>query len=182
MRVLADSASAAEALRLCREHRPDLILLDLNLAGGTGMAIAKDALALSGRVIVLTSREDEATILELRHLGVQGFLHKRNASSAHLQQAIADVRAGRRHFDETYDKVSAATAKPGHWTKLLTRREQEVLPLLGQGLPDSQIAAMLGLAVSTAHNHRRNIMFKLDVHDVAELIGWCRIHGFGARD
>jgi DNA-binding NarL/FixJ family response regulator len=147
LKVVASATTAAEGIRACRELYPDLLILDLGLPDQDGITVA-EALAAANpraRVIVLSA----ATSAFVCDPALDPMLH-----------AVVDkVDACETLSLEIAELLGSSTDSPPR----LTEREEQILRLIGQGLPNRRIAEQLGLSVYTVDTHRRNITQKLGV-------------------
>lgn len=158
-----------------QRHDPDLVLLDLNLKGCSGIEIGRQILVSHPRtkVIILTMHNQLKLLDEARKAGFQGYMVK-DASTAELLNGIRTVINGRLHFDPRLEAQSPSPVDPfGDDFALranLTFRELEVIRLIREGLTSEEIADRLSLSAFTVKTHRKNIYLKLGVGNVAELI------------
>lgn len=182
---LAGSAEDGIAgLKLCREVRPHLVLLDLQLPHMDGFEVAADlAKELPDvRVLALTSLQDNVTLTRVLELGFAGYVEK-DVPLTVLEMAMAEVAAGGTFFTPRFKEAKRRLAQdPLAFPKILSRREQEVLRLVAYGASNTDVARKLGLSVRTAGNHRYNAMRKLDIHDVTDLVAFAIKHGFRKAD
>lgn len=167
MRLVAAAATAAEALTAFRQHRPDVTLMDVRLAGADGI----DALAAilrefpDARVIVLTTVEGDAEIKRALRVGAAGYVLK-SAPPRDLLDAIRAAHGGRRVIPPD---VAAKLAE--HYADDdLTARELDVLGLIRDGYRNKQIADRLDIAETTVNFHVRNLVEKLGAHDRAHAV------------
>lgn len=174
--VVAEADRGEEALRLCLETRPDVLLLDLTLPDLSGLAVARrlrsEAPAI--RILILSMHADRRFISEAVAVGVSGYILK-DAASEELLRAIRSVAAGGTFFSQP---VTAILIKhltpqtlPGALTPQppLTSRETEVLQLLAQGKNTKEIALLLKVSGKTVETFRANLMRKLQLKNIAEL-------------
>jgi two-component system response regulator NreC len=178
---VATAADCASALALCREQRPDLVLLDLELPDGEGLTILPEifAMAPAVKVIALSSHADEFTLHRAAQAQVHGFVDKTEGPLRVIGEAIAEVMAGRQFQSPLAQRVRAAMrADPDAFNKVLSDREQEVLGLIGLGYSNEEIGDLLGLSGNTVKNHRRSIMSKLGIHGTPQLIRYATDKGF----
>jgi len=165
-----------------QRHDPDLVLLDLNLRGNSGLDIGKQIRATAPRtkILILTMHDQPRLLHEARRAGFEGYLLK-DTIVEDLLAGIRTVLAGRTHFDPNLDPVAATPPDPfgDDFARQanLSFREVEVIRLVREGLTNEQIAERLSLAVLTIKTHRKNIHFKLGVSNVAELIQFAAKHG-----
>jgi len=182
LRVVAEAADGQAAVAAIRAHRPNLVLLDLQLPvlDGLGVieAIAEDVPRAA--VIILSSHCDEYTVYWAERLRVRGFVDKNSGSVDALRAAIRAVGDGQSWFSESYARIKATrSADSNSFDKVLSRREQTVLSLLCIPLTDAEIAARIGISRETATKHRFNLMRKVSAENTTALIRYARAHGFG---
>jgi DNA-binding NarL/FixJ family response regulator len=179
----AGDVDAAEAAT--RAHRPDVVLLDLVLPGGGGVAAVPRLLALSPppRIIVLTSFGSDEQVLAALRAGASGWLGK-DVPPAELEAAIRTVHRGGSVLDPAIaGRVLAEVASPSGGDpglEQLTRREREVLALLGEGLSNRDLAARLFVAEKTVKTHVSAILAKLHLTDRTQAALFAVRHGLVA--
>jgi DNA-binding NarL/FixJ family response regulator len=165
LRVIAEADHGAQALKLYREHRPDLVILDGRLPGMSGVEtlIALRTEFPAARVLMLSIDEGEEDIHRALQAGAAGYLPK----ATQLQELLRAIRAI--HGGERYlpPALAARLAERGPGASL-TERELEVLELVSKGLTNREIATTLRCSETTAKWHLKNIMQKLDVTDRTE--------------
>lgn len=173
LRVVGEASDGEEALRLVAELQPDVVLLDVRMPrmGGLDALRALRRTEPERRVVLLTTFDEDAVVLEALRLGVQGFLLK-DVSLEQLSDAIRQVAQGqtllppgvaervRRGLAELPREFPSADLPEG-----LTRRELEVLRLIARGLSNREIAEALGTAEGTVKNQTSSILSKLGVRD-----------------
>jgi DNA-binding NarL/FixJ family response regulator len=176
--VVAEAADGLEAVRLCEEHRPELIILDIGMPKLSGIDVAARAQKLdpAPRVIVLSMHADESYIIRALGAGARAYLLK-DATDEDLLPAINAVMAGKPFFSPAVTAVLVedymrTLQKRGLTDSyhLLTDREKEVLHLLAEGRSNKDVATQLDLGVSTVETHRSNLMQKLNLHNTAEIV------------
>ena len=176
--VVAEAADGMEALRLCEEHRPDLLILDIAMPKLNGIEVAARAhkLARPPRVIFLSMHAEESYILRALASGASAYLLK-DATDEDLLPAIRAVTAGKPFFSaavtallvEDYMRQLQARGLTDTY-HLLTDREKQVLQLLAEGRSNKEVAALLELGLSTIETHRGHLMQKLNLHNTAEIV------------
>lgn len=179
--VVATAGDGVTALELARQHQPDLILLDILIPQLSGIRVARTILDEfpETRIIALSSESDRKTVHQVHQLFLPGFVDKNEAGTDVLTEAIETVLAGKRFFSPSFRQIVRDLRKdPDSFYKILTRREQEVLTLIGGGFSDADVGLQLGLSPSSAQAHRRNILRKLDLHNTPDLISFARHTGF----
>ena len=178
MQVVAEASDGLEALRLCDEHQPDAIILDVAMPKMNGIEVAErvQKLARPPSVLVLSMHADESYIIRALAAGARAYLLK-DATDEDLIPALRAVAAGRPFFSpsvtgvliEDYVRQLQARGLTDSY-HLLTDREREVLQLLAEGRSNKEVAALLDVGVSTVETHRANLMQKLNLHNTAEIV------------
>lgn len=162
MEVVAVASCGEDALELFQRHRPDVVLMDLQLKTMTGVdairAIRRES--PQSLIIVLTMYEGDEDIFRALDAGAATYVLK-DTLSDDLIRIIREVVAGS-HRLEPYIAARLAERAAG---PTLTQREIQVIELLTQGMRNKEIAGALGIAEETVHAHLRSIMNKLGVHD-----------------
>jgi len=173
------------ALRLARELTSDVLLLDLELPGLSGVEVAR-RLRQDGpaaRVLVLSAHDDEAHILGLLEHGAAGYLSKAEAPGSIVDAVRGVARGETGWFSQSVAATVARAARERTRStqadKLftLTPRERQVLVLLARGHDNSRIAGELDISEGTVKNHITNIYDKLRVHSRTEAGAWAWRHG-----
>ena len=176
--VVAEAADGLEALRLCDEHQPDLLILDIGMPKLNGLEVAARAQKVERppRVIILSMHADESYIIRALAAGARAYLLK-DATDEDLLPAVRSVAAGKPFFSPAVTAVlvedyvrrmqSLGVTDSYH---LLTDREKEVLQLLAEGRSNKEVATLLDLGLSTVETHRANLMQKLNLHNTAEIV------------
>ena len=176
--VVAEAADGLEALRLCEEHHPDLLILDVAMPKLNGIDVAARTQKMQPppRAIMLSMHLDESYVMRSLHAGARAYLLK-DATDEDLLPAVRAVAAGKSFFSPAVSGVLAeeymhALKERGLTDSydLLTDREKEVLQLLAEGRSNKEVAALLDLGVSTVETHRSNLMQKLNLHSTAEIV------------
>jgi DNA-binding NarL/FixJ family response regulator len=167
MEIVGAAESGAEALRMFREKKPDVTLIDLRLRDTTGFDLIRDILALSisARTIVLTSFEGDADIERALAAGAKGYVVK-GMLREELLQAIRAVHAGKRHVPNAI----AAKLVDHLGSEKLTQREIHVLKEIAKGKRNKEIGAALSIAEDTVKMHVKSILMKLGVNDRTEAV------------
>lgn len=178
--VCGEAADGREALEKIQKLRPDVVILDIGMPSLNGLEATRQILKVipQTRILILTLHDSDQVVREVLNAGARGFLLKSDAA----RDLVAAVEALRR--DKTYftSKVAAmvlegflkngtpaaVTAAPTRGR--LTPREREIVQLLAEGKSTKEVAVALGLSVKTAETHRSNIMRKLELHSVSDLV------------
>ncbi|MDN3495677.1 response regulator transcription factor [Planococcus sp. APC 4015] len=184
LEVVASAASGAEAVRLARRLAPDVVVMDIRMPDGDGIQATREICAEPGlahtRVLILTTFEEEAYVVEALRAGASGFIGKgadpdeiiTAVRTVHDGDALLSPRATRALIDRyaRFDQRAAASAAAPADLAALTGRETEVLVMVAQGLGNAEIAQALVISPLTAKTHVNRIMTKLAAHDRAQLV------------
>jgi NarL family two-component system response regulator LiaR len=168
--LVATASSGEEALRLCAEAAPDVILMDMVMPGMDGVETTRAILARCPqvRVIGLTSFQEGQLVQEALKAGAIGYLLK-DVGMDKLNQAIRDAHAGKSTLASQAARALAQSAvQPAAVGRDLTDREREVLALVVAGKSNAEIAEDLGVSLSTARFHISAILAKLEAANRAE--------------
>ena len=169
--VLAEAEDGAEAVRATLEHRPDVLVIDLEMPGVDGLgAVAEIRRARPEQVILMLTRHARPGVLrKALKLGVQGFVSK-SAEPAHITSVIATLHDGRRWIDPDVSALAVVDDCP------LTDREIDVLRATSEGYSVADIAAQLHLAKGTVRNYLSNAMQKTQTRTRHEAARYARQH------
>lgn len=176
--VVAEAADGVEALRLCDEHDPDMLILDIAMPKLNGIDVAARVQKRdpAPQIIILSMHSDESYILRALAAGARAYLLK-ESTDEDLLPAVRAVAAGKPFFSpkvtamlvEDYMRRLQARGLTDSYN-LLTDREKEVLQALAEGRSNKEVASMLDVGVSTVETHRANLMQKLNLHNTAEIV------------
>jgi DNA-binding NarL/FixJ family response regulator len=175
--IAGETDNGRKAVALARRVRPDVVLMDLVLTGMDGHEATQKIMrsAPGTKVLVLSSYGDDESVRRMMEAGASGYLTKHTAAQD-LLRAIREVDRGNAFFSPFIAqrlrqqlRMAFVNGQKIPTRDQLTPRETEVLKLIGEGLPNKQIAARLGLSVKTVEKHRQQVMNKLDIHDIAGL-------------
>ena len=181
--VVGEAAEGMAAVELVAKLGPDVLLVDLAMAGLGGMETVRRVkrLELPTRIVVLSMAGDEAQLAEAMASGADGYVSEQ-ASAADLVHAITEVAAGRRYLSPPFseqqleDYGRRAVAGSALYATL-TARERQVLQLAAEGLRNREIAERLGISPRTAESHRAKVMSKLGLRREADLVRFALRHG-----
>ena len=168
--LAGQAGDGEEAVRLCGELCPDVVLMDLVLPGLSGVEATRLILGRcpETRVVALTSFTDEGLISETLRAGAIGYL-KKTVSADQLADAVRAAAAGRTTLaPEAADALVRAVAGPPSQADALTAREREVLKLMADGLTNADIADRLLIGVATVKTHVSSVITKLGVSSRTE--------------
>ena len=179
--VCGEAGDGREAIEKAAELKPDVLILDIGMPGLNGLEATRQILKVNpnAKILILTLHDSDSVVREVLNAGARGFLLKSDAA----RDLVAAVEALRR--DKTYvtskvaamvlegylkggNGAAASAAQVGR--NRLTPREREIVQLLAEGKSTKEVAVTLGLSVKTAETHRSNIMRKLQIHSVSDLV------------
>jgi len=200
---LAAARDGEEAVALCAEHRPDVVLMDLRMPNMDGVQATKRIRELYPEieVVVLTTHADEASILDALNAGARGYLTK-DAGIAEISRAIQAAAAHQTLLDPVVHQQLVASAMgrgaaatqgpeagglipptrsqstpPATLPDDLTPREAEVLQLIAQGRSNREIAGELFVSEATVKTHINHVFSKIDARDRAQAVHYAYTHG-----
>jgi two-component system, NarL family, invasion response regulator UvrY len=169
---ILEAGSSQEALDICRRERPDLVVLDLNLIGSSGLELLRRLVQLdkAAKVLVLSMHSEPVYAARALQAGARGYISK-SAGAEEFVDAVRQVGKGGHYIE----REIAAELAVGKFSKAdpldqLTTREIDILRLLGEGKSYTQIAAALGVSYKTVANTSSVIREKLAVQTTADLI------------
>ncbi|EKO3552422.1 response regulator transcription factor [Vibrio fluvialis] len=178
--VIATASNGLEALEVVKQHRSDVILMDVSMPIMNGIdatRLIKEEVP-DAKVLMLTMHDNREYIMKVMQAGAVGYMLK-EISAEKMVQAIKTVNLGSTYFCEsvtqtlfTQDIIPSAQ-KPNP----LSRREEAVLKMVAQGHSSKKIASLLNISYRTVETHRQNIKHKLDIHSTAELAQYAIQHG-----
>jgi NarL family two-component system response regulator LiaR len=170
MTVAAEASDGRQAVDMALTLQPDVVVMDLYLPHLDGLAATREILAQNpaARILVITSSTEDAPVVAALQAGATGYLLK-DAASDTLLEAIRLVAAGQTFIPPNVAAKLAGglrqSAPPPPAPPTLTRREHEVMILLGEGLTDDEMARQLSLTVSTVRVHIFNMLRKLGLQN-----------------
>jgi DNA-binding NarL/FixJ family response regulator len=175
--IVGEAETGREAVQMVEELRPDVVVMDISMPELNGLDAVRQIAKIAPRteVLVLTMHESEELVRQVLEAGARGYLLKSDAS----RQLISAIDALRVHRPFLTSKVNEVLLRGYLGGKplrgetsggRLTPREREIVQLLAEGLTNKEVAAKLNISVKTAETHRTNVMRKLDLHSVSELV------------
>lgn len=184
--LVGECTSGPAALKLIRETKPDLAIVDISMPGLNGIVLSRQLRAEipSVRVLVLTLHEDRAYLRQALDAGARGYILKMSASEI-LVPAIRAVLAGGLYVDPAlanqmfeYSRVRSGSPQAPARGPTLTERESEVLKFAAQGYTNKEIAGRLGVSVKTIETYKLRGMEKLGLKTRAEIVRYASAAGW----
>ena len=174
--VVAEAENGRRAVQLAVEHEPDVVVMDVSMPDLNGIEATSQVLESlpEAKVIALSMHTDKRFVMGMLRAGASGYLLK-DCASQELANAIVSVASNKKYLSPDIAGVviedSLYGVQQGGETvsSMLSAREREVLQLIAEGWSTKQIAAHLYVSVKTVETHRRQIMKKLDLHNIADL-------------
>jgi two-component system, NarL family, response regulator NreC len=179
LRVVAEAGTVPDALRMARAHRPAVLVLDLNMPGGSSLQEIPTILeqAPTTAIVVLTMQNDPSFARQALQSGARGFVLKESADDE-LLEAIRLAAAGDTYLNPRLGaRLAAQPSEPAGPPDDLSERELEVLRLIALGHTNAEIAGQLYLSVRTVESHRSHIQQKTRRSSRAELVRYALQHG-----
>jgi DNA-binding NarL/FixJ family response regulator len=179
-KVVGEAANGRDAVEQIKDLKPDVVVMDLTMPQLNGLEATRQILKDAPRtaVMILSVNESEDIVHEVLSAGARGFMLKSDAGKD-LLVAVEGLQQGRPFFSarvadyvlQHYHRRGTASGEPvPSPSSTLTAREREVLQLLVEGQSNKEVASSLGIGVKTAEAHRANLMKKLGVHSMSELV------------
>lgn len=189
--VVAASTNASVGISLIKKHRPDVVLMDINMPEKDGLQAIQEIekLDLGVRVVALSGYDDADLIFRAMKLGAKGYILKTMAS-AQLIYALEEVISGKiyfpsalssrffEYFQRSFREEKTNISNEENLLTYLTQREEEVLDLLTQGITYKGVAGKLFISETTVKTHVNNIFQKLQVNDRTQAVLYAINNGF----
>jgi DNA-binding NarL/FixJ family response regulator len=177
-KICGEAGDGRQAVEQAAQLRPDVVILDIGMPGLNGLEATRQILKANPKtkVLVLTLYDSDQIVREVLNAGARGFLRKSDAARD-LVDAVDALRHDKTYFTSTVsdmvldaylNRETQPAVLPAE--DRLTPREREVVQLVAEGKSSKEVATALGLSVKTAETHRSNIMRKLDIHSVSDLV------------
>lgn len=182
LEVVAEAEDLEGARRYVRGHKPDVLVLDLNMPGGPTLAAIPEirAEAPNTQIVILTMQDEPAYAREALGAGVMGYVLK-EAADTELVEAVKRAAAGDTYLNPRLGARVAAEPPPGP-PDGLSERELEVLKMIALGHTNAEIAEQFYLSVRTVETHRAHIQQKLRLGSRSELVHYALEHGLVTAD
>jgi two-component system, NarL family, response regulator NreC len=188
LEVLAEAEDGRTAVHLAQTLKPQLVIMDVGLPDLNGIEATRQVLIVSPhtRVIGLSMHSDRRFVANMLKAGASGYLLKDSAFEE-LATAIRAVLAGKSYLSQevahvVFQDYVAGPKSESSAFSILTLREREVLQLIAEGRSNRQIAEALYLSIKTVETHRQQIMNKLNLHNVADLVRYSIREGLSSLE
>ena len=180
--VVAEGGTGPEAVDLCLQQSPDLLVLDVVLPGFNGIEVLNRLRRrVRGlRVVFFSGCTQEQLIAQAVALGADAYVLK-TQSLRTLIDAMETVRRGGKYFDPALIQMNARMAILPGW-QILTAREQQVMRLVAEGRSTKEAASVLGISAKTLDKHRSSMMQKLGLHDAVSVTRYALLAGLTSLD
>lgn len=185
LHVCAEAATGREAVALTERYRPNIVVMDIVMPELSGLEATRRIRRLLPRteILVFSLHYSDELVRDIVDAGASAYVLKSDASKD-LLKAIKAVANHQRYFTSPATEVltkgiydqNLETASSGPIYQTLTGREREIVQLLAEGQSCKEIAVGLGISVKTAETHRTNVMRKLEMHSVSELVRFAVKH------
>ena len=173
--VCAEASDGREAVEKAIKHKPHVAILDVGMPLLNGIEVTRQIRKASPEteILILTMHESDDLVQQVIDAGARGYILKDDADRV-LLAAVATVRQHKPYFSVRVSSAAESADPSSSDSKSsrsrLTPREREILQLLAEGKSNKEVANILGISVNTAEAHRANVMLKLDLHSLAELV------------
>ena len=183
--ICAEVATGREAISKAAEHRPDIVVMDIAMPVLNGLEATRKIRRMlpMTEVVILSLHYSDQLVREVLDSGARAYILKSDASRDlfHAVEALAQHRSfftsgAVQILVDGFCSPSSATQQPALMRKSLSAREREIVQLLAEGKSSKEVAVVLGISVKTAETHRANIMRKLEMHSVSELVRYAVKH------
>lgn len=173
-KVCAEAVDGRAAVAKAERHQPDVAILDIGMPELNGVEATRQIRAVSPvtEVLILSAHGSEKLAREILDAGGRGYLVKEDADQD-LLEAVDTVRQHKPYFTSKLADWAAGQRQQTNGKasrRQLTAREREIAQLLAEGKSNKEVATLLGISVKTAETHRANIMLKLNLHSITELV------------
>lgn len=177
-KVMAEAGDGREAVALVEQHHPEIAILDIGMPELNGIEATRQIATENPatHVVILSMHSDEGYVLRALKAGARAYILK-NSAEADLIRAVRSVADGKSFFSPVISKMlledyvrQIRDKQVEDSYDLLTPREREILQLIAEGKTNKEVANILHLSVHTVDAHRGNILQKLNLHGIPELI------------
>lgn len=187
--IVAEAGNGREAVALAKQHKPDLVIMDISMKELNGIEATAQIIAEvpSTKVLILSMHTTEDFVHRAIKAGAAGYLVK-DSAPVDLKMAITAVLRGEIYLSPRVSKhvVSGFLSGKPHQDEssmdALTPRQREILQMVAEGKSTKEIAFQLDVSVKTVETHRAALMERLDIHDIAGLVLYAVRHGLISVD
>ena len=177
--IVGEAADGRQAVALVKELKPDIVILDISMPLLNGLEATRQILKIrpQTKVLILTMHESDSLIRDILDVGARGYILKTDVGTD-LVKAVESLRWNKTFFTQRvsqmvldgYLKGDSRVSNSDSEGTRLTPRQREVVQLLAEGKSSKEVAVALDVSVKTAETHRANIMRKLNLHSVTEVV------------
>ncbi len=169
--ITGEALRCADALDRLRKHHVDILITDINMPEMDGLEFTRAIKRVKPdqKIIALSMFGEKSTITDMIDAGVSGYILK-NTGKSELVKALHEVSAGKKYFSDEVAKELKKEDATVDKRYILTAREREIVKYVARGLSHTEIGEKLFISPRTVDTHRTNIMRKLEVNSIAELI------------
>jgi DNA-binding NarL/FixJ family response regulator len=174
--VVGEAKTGREAVALTEELKPDIVVIDISMPELNGLEAARKTFPKIG-LLILTVHFSDQLLTDIVEAGARAYIMKSD-TDRDLVSAVEALTTRRTFFTACaaeillngYSKDNSVPDPQSHLRHRLTAREREIVQLLAEGKTSKEVASVLGISVKTAETHRANIMRKLEIHSVSEVV------------
>jgi len=179
LEVIGEAGDGLELMQLLKKSNPNIVILDISMPNLRGLEAAREIKKMYPqiRILLLTMHKKKEFIQQGIAGGADGFLLKEEADAV-LIQAILAIRQGKRFLSPLLSQEVAELLMGKEKPELLSMREKEVLQLLAEGKSNKDIADLLFISIHTVRRHRENIMKKLNLKGIPDLVKYAVVEGY----
>lgn len=187
LKVVGEVADGLELLKILNRITPDMIMLDISMPNIRGIEAIREIKTVqpNAKILVLTMHRDMEYLHQAISSGAHGYLLKEDADRE-LFLAIEKVQQGKiyvspklsEYLTEDWARIHRGEHEPAFEAEPLTTREREILKLVAEGKSNKEVASLLNISIRTVEHHRANIMDKLNLKNIAELIKYAIQKGY----
>jgi DNA-binding NarL/FixJ family response regulator len=178
LKIVGEADNNEDAFKLTRSLLPDIIIMDINLKGESGVDAIKNIINVIAkpRIIIVSMQSEIAFVKKMFTFGVMGYVTK-NSSKSELIESINKVYEGSKYICKELNDILVSESLENRKEPTLTAREAEILPLICKGWTNVEISEYLNIHIKTIEGHKTNIYKKLNVKNTLTLINYANSKG-----